>query len=54
MVRGRHRALPALYADAVVREPPRCKPSGLAVRLSVNPVEGFTSASDFDVRVGLW
>jgi hypothetical protein len=24
------------------------------VRLSFNPVEGFTSASDFDVRVGLW
>ena len=34
--------------------PPRCKPGGLVVRLSFNPVEGFTSASDFDVRVGLW
>ena len=34
--------------------PPRCEPGGLVVRLSFNPVEGFTSASDFDVRVGLW
>ena len=29
------------------------EPGGLVVGLSFNPVEGFTSASDFDVRVGL-